>query len=128
MSFTERLKLFRIDRKPEMSDLSSYRTHSCHPEFVKEMAFKYHLSSAYPQHNLVRLGIPKASAIVDINGVKVHLIMGWNTAIDAFGLWTIPESEENLAWFSKIFCHLLDTAQEVYENRALSLKESGDSL
>ncbi len=116
MAMTERLKLFRINRKPEMSDLSRYRTHSCNPDFVREIAFKYHLSSAYPQHKLVKLGMPQASAIVDIDGVKVHIIMEWSINIDAFGLWTMPHSEENLAWFSEIFCYLLDIAHKGWKN------------
>jgi hypothetical protein len=110
-------KLYRINKHPDYEDFSKYRTHNCNPEFIKEVAFKFQLCSSYPQSYLVKLGFPQASKIIEIDEVKVHLILQYSHLNDAFGLWTFPDAPENIAWFEEIFTFLIDHSYQSINNK-----------
>jgi len=100
-------KIYPIHKHPNLADLQTSFTHSCNPDFVEKIVFKFNLSSEYP-HYLVKLDLANSSKIVKINGTDVHLILQYSVKNDAYGLWTFPDQEEYIARYEKIFSTLVD--------------------
>ena len=102
------IRIYRINRHPTDDDLANYCTHSCNPDYVKDIVFRFQMSSVYPQSYLVKLDQQRSSALVTINGVRVHIILCSSKTNPHYSLYTYPDKEENIKWYEKIFMFLVD--------------------
>ena len=104
------IKIYHITKHPSDYDLSNFCTHSCNPDYIKEIVFRFQLSSDYPQTYLVKLDQQRATKVVTINGVKVHVVLCSSADNPHYSLWTFPDKEENIAWYERIFNCMVDLA------------------
>ncbi len=70
------------------------------------------MSSVYPQPYLMKLNQQRASTLVTINGINVHIILCSSMTNPHYSLWTFPDKEENIEWYERIFMFLVDLADE----------------
>ncbi len=68
-----KIKVYQISKHPTDEDLANFCTHSCHPDYIKDIVFRFQMSSVYPQPYLMKMDQQRASTLVTINGVKVQM-------------------------------------------------------
>ena len=102
------IKIFPITKHPDDDDLANFCTHSCNPDYIQDIVFRFRMSSVYPQSYLLNMNQQRASSLVTIQGVKVHLILCSSNINQHYSLWTFPNKEENIAWYERIFMFLVD--------------------
>ncbi len=105
-----KIKTYHISKYPGDEDLANFCTHSCNPYYIREIVFRFKMSSIYPQPYLMRLNQQRASTLATINGVNVHIILCSSMTNPHYSLWTFPDKEENIEWYERVFTFLVDIA------------------
>ncbi len=105
-----KIKIYQISKHPTDEDLANFCTHSCNPYYIKNIVFRFQMSSVYPQTYLMKMDQQRASTLATINGVNVHIILCSSMTNPHYSLWTFPDNEENIEWYERIFTFLVDLA------------------
>ena len=105
----------RIRYNTHAEDFTKNFIHISNQEQIRELARKYNLASEYPRERLNQIGMPYASKIVTIIGIRVQLILNWSPMKENtnFGLWAFPDEEKYIAKYT----HIFDTLYEISLNR-----------
>ncbi len=119
------VKIYQITKHPTDEDLANFCTHSCNPYYIKDIVFRFRMSSIYPQPYLMKMNQQRASTLVTINGVNVHIILCSSISNPHYSLWTFPDNKINIEWYERIFMFLVDLAdKKLKENSETDITKS----
>lgn len=107
-------------------DFTKNFVHTSNQVLIHEIIFKYQLASNLTQLKLVKIGIPNASKIVNIEGIRVHLVLNWLLKFDSvvFGLWGFPDEDKYIEKFTKVFNAVYDIHLKQREMGAITTEDS----
>ena len=103
-----KIKVYAVTRQPQEVELPGYRISSGHQGFIERMIMKYQLSSEYPQHFMVKIGMSVSSKLVDMDGAPTRIFVQHFPQIGGFHYFSYPDTRDCIEWFGSFFEILVD--------------------
>ncbi|MBE0662548.1 MAG: hypothetical protein IH597_08780 [Bacteroidales bacterium] len=112
-----KIKVYAVTRQPLEDELPGYRISSGHQDFIERMMMKYQISSEYPQHYLVKIGMSVSSKLVDMDSVPTHIFIQYFPQRGGFHYFSYPDTQDCIEWFGRFFENLVDIYSRNHHKR-----------